>query len=95
MDPIIGAIIGAIVAGGFSLCGVIITSNSNNVKMQGKFELHQAVTDQKIDRLGQDVKDIAEYTKRVPLLEQEVDRIKSDLNNFRVDIERLENESHK
>ena len=94
MDPIIGAIIGAIVAGGFSLCGVIVTSNSNNVKMQGEFKMHQAVTDQKIDRLSLDVKDIAEYTKRVPLLEQEVERIKADTNKLKLDIERLESASH-
>lgn len=94
MDPIIGAIIGAIIAGGFSLCGVVITSNSNNVKMQGKFELHQAVTDEKIDRLGSDVKEIAEYTKRVPIIEKEIERLKVDTDKLKIDIERIDNASH-
>ena len=95
MDPIIGAIIGAVIAGIFSLCGVIITNNTNNIKMEGKFDKHQAVTDEKIDNLRDDVKEIAEYTKRVPVIENEIAQLKKNIESLSIDVERLKSETHK
>ena len=95
MDPIIGAIIGALITGGMSLCGVMITNSTNDVKMQGKFDKNQAVTDEKMDRLRDDVKEIAEYTKRVPVMETEIVQIKADMEKVKTDIERLKSESYK
>lgn len=95
MDPIIGAIIGAVIAGIFSLCGVIITNNTNNVKMEGKYETYQAVTNNKIDTLMGEVRELAGYTKQVPILQTEIERLKKDVEVLHSDVERLKNESHK
>ena len=95
MDPIIGAIIGAVIAGIFSLCGVIVTNNTNNVKMEGKFEKHQAVTDTKIDNLMVEVRELAGYTKQVPILETEIGQLKKDTESLKIDVERLKSEIHK
>ena len=94
MDPIIGAIVGAIFTGILSLVGVIFTNNTNNVRMEGKFEKHQAVTDTKLDTMRDEVREIAAYTKRVPVIETEIVQIKQDADRLKADVEKLKNESH-
>lgn len=95
MDPIIGAIVVALITGGLSLCGQMITTSSSSVKMEGKFDTSLAVTNTKIDTLYQEVRELAEYTKRVPVLETEMLQIKAEVKSIREDVERLKSESHK
>jgi hypothetical protein len=95
MDPIIGAIIAAIITGGLSLCGVIITNSTSNTKMEGKLITSQAVTDTKIDALREEVRDLAGYTKRVPVLETEIGQLKRDTEKLKTDVEGLKSEIHK
>jgi len=53
------ALLTALITGGLSLIGVVITCNANNRKTTNevthKLELHQAVTDTKLDALREEV----------------------------------------
>ena len=64
------SIIVALITGGLSLIGVIITSRSSGKKVQQQLEIAQAVTDTKIVELTREVRDHNNFAKRVPVLEE-------------------------
>lgn len=66
------SIIVALITGGLSLIGVIITSRSNGKKLQQQLEIAQAVTDTKIVELTREVRAHNNFAKRVPVLEEKV-----------------------
>lgn len=66
------SIIVALITGGLSLIGVIITSRSSGKKLQQQLEIAQAVTDTKIVELTREVRDHNNFAKRVPVLEEKV-----------------------
>lgn len=82
------SIIVALITGGLSLIGVIITSRSNGKKLQQQLEIAQAVTDTKIDELTREVREHNNFARRMPVLEE---RIK--VANHRIDD--LEHEKEK
>ena len=63
------SIIVALITGGLSLIGVIITSRSSGKKLQQQLEIAQAVTDTKIVELTREVRDHNNFAQRVPVLE--------------------------
>lgn len=74
------SIIVALITGGLSLIGVIITSRSSGKKLQHQLEIAQAVTDTKIVELTREVRDHNNFAKRVPILEE-----KMKVANHRID----------
>jgi hypothetical protein len=84
------SIVVALITGGLSLIGVIITSRSNGKKLQQQLEIAQAVTDTKIVELTREVRDHNNFAKRVPVLEE-----KMKVANHRIDdLERRKEHSH-
>lgn len=84
------SIIVALITGGLSLIGVIITSRSNGKKLQQQLEIAQAVTDTKIVELTREVRDHNNFAKRVPVLEE-----KMQVANHRIDdLEHRKEHSH-
>lgn len=84
------SIIVALITGGLSLIGVIITSRSNGKKLQQQLEIAQAVTDTKIVELTREVRDHNNFAKRVPVLEE-----KMKVANHRIDdLERRKKHIH-
>lgn len=84
------SIIVALITGGLSLIGVIITSRSNGKKLQQQLEIAQAVTDTKIVELTREVRDHNNFAKRVPVLEE-----KMEVANHRIDdLEHRKEHSH-
>lgn len=84
------SIIVALITGGLSLIGVIITSRSNGKKLQQQLEIAQAVTDTKIVELTREVRDHNNFAKRVPVLEE-----KMKVANRRIDdLEHRKEHSH-
>lgn len=75
-------IIAAAISGGLALVGVIITSMQSNRKIERKLEIHQAVTDQKIEDLTREVREHNNFAKRMPALETEVHWIKDKVDYF-------------
>lgn len=75
-------IIAAAVSGGLALMGVIITSMTSNRKIGQKLEVHQAVTDQKIEDLTREVRKHNNFAEKIPSLETEVRWIKDKVEFF-------------
>ena len=81
------SIIVALITGGLSLIGVIITTRNNSKRMEQQLQTAQAVTDTKIDELTREVRE-HNFARRMPVLEE---RIK--VANHRIDD--LEHEKEK
>lgn len=63
-------IIVALITGGLSFIGVLVTNISSNRKMQAEIEKQQAVTDTKIEELTREVRMHNNFAQRVPVLEE-------------------------
>ena len=66
------AIIVALITGGLSLLGVIITSRQTSKDMESKLEKQQAVTDTKLEELTREVREHNNFARRVPVLEEQI-----------------------
>lgn len=65
-------IIAAAISGGLALVGVIITSLMSNQKIERKLEIHQAVTDQKLEDLTREVREHNNFARRMPVVEEQI-----------------------
>ena len=74
-------IIVALIVGGLSLLGVILTNVSSNKKVTNKIETVQAVTDTKIEELTREVREHNNFARRVPVLESQMQDISRRLGN--------------
>lgn len=75
-------IIVAIIVGGLSLVGVILTSASSNKKVESKIETAQAVTDTKIEELTREVREHNNFARRVPVVEEQIAGINRRLDGL-------------
>jgi Zn-dependent M32 family carboxypeptidase len=66
------SIIVAIITGGLSLIGVIVSNNRTSQSMDAKLYKHQAVTDTKLEELTREVREHNNFAKRVPVLEEQI-----------------------
>lgn len=69
-------IITAIIVGGLSLVGVIITSQQSSKKIEQQLSVQQAVTDTKIEHLTEEIRKHNTFADRITRLEVEVDILK-------------------
>lgn len=86
MENILPAIISAgasILVGVFSLIGVVVSNNKSNAKIEKNLEIKQAVTDTKLEDLTREVRAHNNFAIRVPVLEQEIIDIKSDIKTLK------------
>lgn len=65
-------IIAAAITGGLALIGVVITSAMGNRKIERKLEIHQAVTDEKIEALTREVRKHNNFAMRMPVVEEQI-----------------------
>ena len=65
-------IVVALITGGLSLLGVVITTASGNRKMQNQLEKSQAVTDTKLDELTREVREHNGFARRMPVVEEQI-----------------------
>ena len=79
-------IITALITGGLSLLGVIITCLLTNQKtkneLKEEFHIAQAVTDTKIEELTREVREHNNFAKRMPVVENEIQHIKDDIQKY-------------
>lgn len=80
------AIIVALITGGLSLLGVLITSSKTARDVAAKLDKQQAITDTKLEELTREVREHNNFARRVPVLEELV-----EVTNHR--IEKLENKN--
>jgi TolA-binding protein len=79
------AIVVAIITGGLSLAGVVITCMATARKTEKATAVAQAVTDTKIDELTREVRQHNNFAQRMPVVEEQIrvinNRIK-DLESY-------------
>ena len=66
------AIIVALITGGLTLMGTIITGNRNAKELDHKLDKKQAVTDAKLEELTREVREHNNFARRVPVLEEKM-----------------------
>lgn len=66
------AVLTALITGGLSVVGVVITNLAANRKMQYEIKQNQAVTETKIEELTREVREHNNFAHRVPILETKV-----------------------
>ena len=76
------AILVALITGGISLAGVIITSLATASKTERNQAVAQAVTETKIDELTREVRAHNGFAERIPVLENEVKDLKRRINQL-------------
>lgn len=79
------AIIVALITGGLSLAGVVITCSATAKKSEKAAAVAQAVTDTKIDELTREVRLHNGFAQRMPVVEEQIKVINhriSDLEDY-------------
>ena len=81
------AVIVALITGGLSVLGVIISNIGSNRKIEDALSTSQAVTDCQIEELTREVREHNNFAKRMPVVEEQIKVINHRLKD-------LEDESH-
>ena len=66
------AVIAAMITGAAAILSNILTSNKQSRAMDHKLEMHQAVTDTKLEELTREVRKHNNFAERMPVVEQEI-----------------------
>ncbi len=66
------AIIVALITGGLSLIGVIISNSTTAKNMDAKLDKQQAIMDTKLEELTREVRSHNNFAQRVPVLEEQM-----------------------
>lgn len=83
MENLLAPVIVALITGGLSLLGVIITNNTANNKMQMENKTAQAVTDNKIENLTHEVRKHNDFAQKIPVLEERVKVLEKDVEDLK------------
>lgn len=75
-------IIVALITGGISLVGVIISNMTTRNKIQNKLETAQALTDYKIEELTREVREHNGFARRMPVVEEQINVINHRLKDL-------------
>lgn len=80
------SIIVAIITGGLSLVGVVITnlisSKRISSEIEHRIEIRQAVTDEKLEELTREVRAHNNFAQRMPVVENDIRNIKEKMDFF-------------
>ena len=80
------AILTALITGGLSLTGVVVTCIATAKKNENTMKVSQAVTDTKLDELTREVREHNGFARRMPVVEEQIKVI----NHRLADLERGE-----
>lgn len=73
------AIIVSIISGALTLLGVIITNVGSNRKIENQLEIHQAVTETKLENLTAEVRKHNDFASRIPAMEKDIEYLKHEV----------------
>ena len=76
------AIVVAIITGGLSLLGVVVTCLVTAKKNEAALRVSQAVTDTKIDELTREVREHNGFARRMPVVEEQIKVINHRLTDL-------------
>jgi len=80
------AVLTALITGGLSLLGVVVTCLATAKKNENAMKISQAVTDTKLDELTREVREHNGFARRMPVVEEQIKVI----NHRLADLERGE-----
>ena len=80
------AVLTALITGGLSLLGVVVTCLATARKNENAMKISQAVTDTKLDELTREVREHNGFARRMPVVEEQIKVI----NHRLADLERGE-----
>ena len=66
------AIIVAIITGGLSLIGVIVSNNRTSQSMDAKLDKQQAIMDTKLEELTREVRMHNNFAQKIPVIEEQI-----------------------
>ena len=72
MSDMAEGIIIALITGGLSLIGIILTNLSSHKKIENEIKTSQAVTDTKLDELTREVREHNNFARRMPVVEEQI-----------------------
>ena len=78
------AVMAALITGGLSLAGVVVSGLLTAKKTETAMKVSQAVTDTKLEELTREVREHNNFARRMPVLEEQIkgiDRRLSDLED--------------
>ena len=80
-------VIAALIAGGFSIIGIIlsslITAKKTEMTIQASLKVNQAVTDTKIDALTREVRTHNGFAEKIPVLEYRMNEMGKEIKHLR------------
>ena len=75
------AIIVAIITAAATITAVVLQNRSTQQKLMSEMDKRLAVMDTKVDELTREVREHNNYAKRVPVLEDKVERLERKVDN--------------
>ena len=79
-------IVTALITGGLSFAGVLVTNLSSNKKLVNDIKLevtkNQAITDTKIEELTREVREHNNFARRMPVVENEIKHIEEKMTEL-------------
>lgn len=75
-------IIVALIAGGVTLLGAVLSNRATANKIQQELATHLAVTDTKLEELTREVREHNNFAKRMPVVENEIEHLKNDVHQL-------------
>ena len=76
------SIVVALITGGMSLVGVVVTCLTTAKKTEKAAAVAQAVTDTKIDELTREVREHNNFAQKMPAMQQKVEDLERRVNNL-------------
>lgn len=77
------AIVVAVITGGLSLLGVIITGLLTARKNENAMKIAQAITDTKIEELTREVREHNNFARRMPVVEEQIKVISGEIRELK------------
>ena len=82
------AVIVAIITGGLSLIGVIVSNNHTAQSMDAKLDKQQAVTETKLEELTREVRMHNNFAQRIPVMEEQIKVANNRIADLEADLEK-------
>ena len=76
------AIIVALITGGLSLAGIIVSSMASTRRLDSNIRTSQAVTDTKLEELTREVREHNNVARRMPVVEEQIKVINHRLTDL-------------
>ena len=76
------AVVVALITGGLSLAGVVVTCMATAKKNENALRVSQAITDTKIDELTREVREHNGFARRMPVVEEQIKVINHRLSDL-------------